>query len=248
MLTLSLFSGAGLLDMAFEELGFCVVRGPELIFGGDIRRFHVPAGKFDGVIGGPPCQRFSPLANVNRARYGEACLAPNLIPEFERVVAEAQPRWFLMENVDGAPLPGVPGYVVHSVVLNNRDCGGVQNRVRRFSFGTPAGLELQVETVPQPEEWAPAVTSKPGGRRAVEVLGPDGKPKGRQGRGAAGPTMRPLSEMARLQGLHEDFLAGSPFTAAGKRLAIANGVPLAMGRAVASAVRRAVDSDLPKES
>src|SRR2546430_12673163 len=37
----------------------CVVRGPDLLWGGDIRRFHPPAGKFDGVIGGPPCQLFS---------------------------------------------------------------------------------------------------------------------------------------------------------------------------------------------
>ena len=52
-LVLSLFPGIGLLDMAFEEEGFCVVRGPDLLWGGDIRRFHPPAGRFEGVIGGP---------------------------------------------------------------------------------------------------------------------------------------------------------------------------------------------------
>lgn len=31
---LSLFPGIGLLDMAFEEEGFCVVRGPDLLWGG----------------------------------------------------------------------------------------------------------------------------------------------------------------------------------------------------------------------
>lgn len=55
-LVLSLFPGIGLLDMAFCEEGFCVVRGPDLLWGGDIRKFHPPAGRFDGVIGGPPCQ------------------------------------------------------------------------------------------------------------------------------------------------------------------------------------------------
>ena len=50
---LSLFPGIGLLDQAFEEEGFCVVRGPDLLWGGDIRRFHPPAGVFDGIIGGP---------------------------------------------------------------------------------------------------------------------------------------------------------------------------------------------------
>ena len=44
-----LFPGIGLLDMAFEKEGFCVVRGPDLLWGGDIRSFHPPAGKFDGV-------------------------------------------------------------------------------------------------------------------------------------------------------------------------------------------------------
>jgi DNA (cytosine-5)-methyltransferase 1 len=59
MLVLSLFPGIGLLDLAFEEEGFCVVRGPDVLWGGDVRRFHPPAGKFYGIIGGPPCQSFS---------------------------------------------------------------------------------------------------------------------------------------------------------------------------------------------
>jgi hypothetical protein len=48
-LVLSLFPGIGLLDMAFEEEGFCVVRGPDLLWGGDIKNFHPPRGKFNGV-------------------------------------------------------------------------------------------------------------------------------------------------------------------------------------------------------
>lgn len=60
-LVLSLFPGIGLIDRAFEEQGFVVVRGPDVLWGGDIRNFHPPAGKFDGVIGGPPCQTFSSL-------------------------------------------------------------------------------------------------------------------------------------------------------------------------------------------
>src|SRR5207244_8841730 len=86
-LVLSLFPGIGLLDMAFEQEGFCVVRGPDVLWGGDIRRFHPPAAKFDGIIGGPPCQMFSSLirlviANGHKPRFG------NLIPEFERCVLE----------------------------------------------------------------------------------------------------------------------------------------------------------------
>ncbi len=95
-LVLSLFPGIGLLDMAFEEQGFCVVRGPDVLWGGDIGRFHPPAGRFEGVIGGPPCQCFSPLARIVRAK-GKEPRYGNLIPEFEGCVAEAQPEWFLEE-------------------------------------------------------------------------------------------------------------------------------------------------------
>ena len=109
MLVLSLFPGIGLLDMAFEQEGFTIVRGPDVLWGGDIRRFHPPAGVFDGVIGGPPCQTFSRLAIMTRFNGHEPKFG-NLIPEFERCVQEAQPRWFLMENVRDAPLPLVSGY------------------------------------------------------------------------------------------------------------------------------------------
>src|SRR3954469_5195248 len=105
-LVLSLFPGIGLLDMAFEEEGFCVVRGPDLLWGGDVRRFNPPAGRFDGVIGGPPCQLDTSLKRLEPAS-GEAKTAKahnrpepqgNMIPEFERCVRAVSPRWFVMEN------------------------------------------------------------------------------------------------------------------------------------------------------
>jgi DNA (cytosine-5)-methyltransferase 1 len=106
-LILSIFPGIDLLGLAFEQEGFCVVRGPDLLWGGDIHNFHVMPGHFDGIIGGPPCQAFSRLRFV--VQHNGYQLAENLIPEFERCVAEAQPTWFLMENVEGAPEPRVPG-------------------------------------------------------------------------------------------------------------------------------------------
>src|SRR4051812_4018572 len=117
-LILSLFPGIGLLDAAFEAEGFCVVRGPDVLWGGDIRRFHPPAGRFDGVIGGPPCQTFSSLAHLVRANGHEPRFG-NLIPEFERCIGCAMPHWFLMENVPQAPEPAHKHYSIVSFLLDN---------------------------------------------------------------------------------------------------------------------------------
>ena len=60
-LILSLFPGIDLLGQGFEAEGYCVVRGPDRLWGGDIQDFHCFSGRFDGVIGGPPCQDFTVL-------------------------------------------------------------------------------------------------------------------------------------------------------------------------------------------
>lgn len=245
-LVLSLFPGIGLLDMAFEQEGFCVVRGPDVLWGGDIRRFYPPAGKFDGVIGGPPCQAFSALVNINIKRYGKSRVAPNLIPEFTRAIEAANPRWFLMENVPRAPLPSPKWFVVHSQLLDNADFGGEQQRVRRISFGTESGVPLVVRKLPRRLFHAPAVTATSGGRRAVAVRDESGRVRGKRG-DADWHRLAPrrLTDMCELQGLPTKFLDGAPFTEAGKRQMVANGVPLPMGRAIAKAVKEATE---PKES
>jgi DNA (cytosine-5)-methyltransferase 1 len=245
MLVLSIFPGIGLLDMAFEEEGFCIVRGPDLLWGGDIRCFHPPGGRFDGVIGGPPCQRWSRLANIVRAVHGEDSLAPDLIPEFARCVVEARPAWFLMENVPPAPLPVLPpemGYGVQTFVANNRWTGSDQNRERRFTFGDCFGRQIWPEWgALESARWEPAVCSTAGGRRASVAIGGSGKPKGNQGRGPeARLRNRSFARECELQGLPSDFLAEAPFTAESKRVIVGNGVPLPMGRAIARAVKAAL--------
>ena len=242
-LVLSLFPGIGLLDMAFEEEGFCVVRGPDLLWGGDIRRFHPPAGRFDGVIGGPPCQRWSRLANIVRAVHGEASVAPDLIPDFRRIVLEAAPDWFVMENVPTAPLPETC-YAEQSFVANNRWTGAEQNRERRFTFGSRLGLRIRPRwEALLSSNWEPAVCSTAGGRRASVAIGGSGKPKGNQGlRPEARLRNRTLARECELQGLPTGFLSDAPFTLEGKRRAIGNGVPLPMGRAIARAVKAALES------
>ncbi len=134
-LVLSLFPGIDLLGRAFEEVwgsDICVVRGPDVIFGGDIRGWHVPPGKFDGVIGGPPCTWWSTASNIAKARGQK--VGPDLIPDFIRCVRECHPRWFVMENVQRAPVPQVPGYTVWSRMVNDLWFGGIQGRKRRISF------------------------------------------------------------------------------------------------------------------
>jgi DNA (cytosine-5)-methyltransferase 1 len=226
-LVLSLFPGIGLLDTAFEEAGFCVVRGPDLLWGGDIKNFHPPAGRFDGVIGGPPCQRFSGLGNVNRARWGDDSVMPDMIPDFARCVREAVPDWFLMENVPMAPAPHVPGYRFVQRLCDNRWCGGEQRRRRRFTFGCigfdPALFHINGVALE-------AVNERP---TVVSTGQADWK-------GSAERNRASITYMAESQGIDAARFDHSPFTVTELRRAIANGVPLAMGRAVAQAVLKVI--------
>jgi DNA (cytosine-5)-methyltransferase 1 len=225
-LVLSVFPGIGLLDRAFEESSFCVVRGPDLVWGGDVRTFHPPAGAFEGVIGGPPCQVFSPLIRIRGSR------SINLIPEFERVVHEAAPTWFLMENVRNAPIPEISGYTVRNYLFDNRWAGGAQQRRRRFSFGSLEGWKLTLET---------CALENP--KRVRCVLASDGK---RNGNGI--DAYRPdcshtisaqhlsIEDTLEAQGLPRGYLDHCPFTKDGKYRAVGNGVPLPMGRVFARAI------------
>ena len=240
-LVLSLFPGIGLLDMAFEEEGFCVVRGPDLLWGGDNRRFHPPSGKFAGVIGGPPCQKFSRMRHIN-PKCGEK--HGNMIPEFERVVDEAQPDWFLMENVQEAPIPALIGYTVRPYLIRDVWVGGETTRLRRFSFGCSwrmpdARLDIEVLALHRTDP-KPAVLAGGSGRAVPIALGGSGKIKSSR-RVCAGDRKTRDGFAAALegQGLPADFDL-PPFTVAAKVHAVGNGVPLPMGRAVARAVKRAM--------
>jgi len=319
-LVLSLFPGIGLLDRAFEEQGFSVVRGPDVLWGGDIRNFHPLPDRFEGIIGGPPCQTFSALANLVRAKGYEPKFG-NLIPDFGRCVIEAQPEWFLMENVPVAPEPVVTGYSVTSFVLDNCHLdsgdgfGEQQERKRRFSFGMrgtePPDLRRWIRPAALLLPRAGTITqthvnnSSEAKRRIQAVHGREGavvhapvcasrarerNPRFRQqaaldshavpvaiggsGKRKPGARVPPVTSsdgsgsvarreatvavtgshsgfarpkgghlvvyrwarMLELQGLPPDFLADAPFTVEGKRKAVANGVPLPMGRAIVRAV------------
>lgn len=232
-LVLSLFPGIGLLDRAFEECGFTVVRGPDVLWGGDVHNFHPPEGRFDGIIGGPPCQAHSTYAALNRAIGNK--IAPDLVPEFVRVVREAKPEWFLMENVPAVPDVTLDGYTIHRTLLNNRWLGEVQSRLRVFQFGSRKGAPLHVELAAlEALDYEPACLASEG--RSGQIANHTRK-------GVQKSWYKPCRDFSRfceLQGLPANFLEHAPFTSNGKYRVVGNGVPLPMGRAVANAVKRAI--------
>jgi DNA (cytosine-5)-methyltransferase 1 len=218
-LVLSLFPGIGMLDHAFELEGFCVVRGPDLVWGGDVKKFRPEVGYFHGVIGGPPCQAFSPIGNVNRARYGVQSVMPDLIPEFRRLVMRIAPDWWVMENSSRAYAPFEGCYELQ---IDNLELGEQQKRVRTFWSDLPLKVRKTAKRHPNPKH---TVTTKGG----VDWKGSRAK------RGAYS-----LEDACELQGLPRDFMSHTPFKRVEAMRLVANGVPIPMGRAIAKAVKRAL--------
>lgn len=209
-MVLSLFPGIDLLGRGFEEAGYTVVRGPDPIWGGDSHTFHVPAGLFEGVIGGPPCKGESKLAFLN-GDPGES-----LKTEFDRVVQEAAPDWWVMEGVVEHPAP----YVVK---LSPRWLGEKQSRKRYFHSNLDLQQYIEVVLFEHPE-FKHAV------RAANRALG--------IGTVRKGMASYRFDEMCELQGLPRDFRLDG-FTMELKYEVVGNGVPLVMSRQIAQAVRRA---------
>ena len=114
MIGLSLFSGVGGLDLAFEWAGgtvaamceidpFCrkVLRKhwPDVPLFGDVKEVSGKDESFaavDVIYGGFPCQPFS-VAGDRKGRDDTRYLWP----EFSRLVGEIGPRWVVAENVPG---------------------------------------------------------------------------------------------------------------------------------------------------
>jgi len=224
MLILSIFPGIDMLGKGFEEEGFYVVRGPDLVWGGDIRSFQAPSGKFNGVIGGPPCQDFSNARRTIPTGNGLA-----MLNEFKRIVLEAQPDWWLLENVERVPDVTIPGYHTQRFDLNARECGMVQYRRRHFQFGSPI---TQILTV-IPQRTSPAAQS----RIEPTCMATEGSKSNR----------RTWADFCELQGLPRDFdLPGLSIEA--KYRAVGNGVPIPMARTVARAIREAVNAPVASGS
>jgi DNA (cytosine-5)-methyltransferase 1 len=208
-LILSIFPGADLLGRGFECEGFCVVRGPDLVWGADVRTFHPLHAAFGGVIGGPPCQNFS-RANRNPDHFAGVAM----LDEFFRIVTEAGPDWWLMENVPGLPAYSWPaGWNVQRFNLNATECGVPQRRLRTFVFGFHEGYQLVIPRAAETPGASPCALASEG-RRLFR---------------------RSFADFCELQGLPRSFdLPG--LSLAAKYRAVGNGVPVPMARVIATAI------------
>ncbi|MFQ3576932.1 MAG: DNA cytosine methyltransferase [Cytophagales bacterium] len=157
----SLFSGAGGLDIGFKKAGFNVIWAneydkeiwetfeknyPETIL--DKRSItDIPSNDIPdcvGIIGGPPCQSWSEagaLRGINDKRG-------QLFFDFIRIIRDKKPLFFLAENVSGMLLPRnrqalenikemfrESGYTLSFALLNASDFGVPQDRMRVFFIG-----------------------------------------------------------------------------------------------------------------
>lgn len=163
MKAISLFSGAGGMDVGFRDAGYRIVAANEMdkhacetfranhpeteMLEGDIDSHMPELGAYKGVdvvFGGPPCQGFSVAGKMDPDDPRS-----KLIFSFCAVVELLKPRAFVMENVKAlgslTKFEGVrsrlisrfqkAGYAVTIHVLNAKDFGVPQSRERVFFFG-----------------------------------------------------------------------------------------------------------------
>lgn len=164
---ISLFSGAGGLDLGFEKAGFNIVAANEFdktiwetyeknhkakLIKGDI--CSISSDTFpdcDGIIGGPPCQSWSEagsLKGINDPRG-------QLFYQYIRILKDKKPQFFLAENVKGMMAKRhneavkniilefeKTGYDVHILLLNASDYGVPQDRKRVFYIGFRKDLKV----------------------------------------------------------------------------------------------------------
>lgn len=163
----ALFSGAGGLDLGFENAGFDIIYANEydktiwetyeknhkaFLDKRDIREIkssEIP--DCDGIIGGPPCQSWSEAGRMK----GFADARGQLFLEFIRILKDKQPKFFVAENVVGM-LSSAHGDAVQNILkmfddanydvtltlVNASDYGVPQDRKRVFYIGFRKDLNL----------------------------------------------------------------------------------------------------------
>lgn len=182
MKIVSLFSGAGGLDLGFEKAGFRTIWANEYdktIWATfeynfpktkldkrsvvDISPEEIPDA--DGIIGGPPCQSWSEAGagrGINDSRG-------QLFNDYIRILKVKQPKFFLVENVAGILHPKHSesfngfikafenaGYEVSWKLLDANDYNVPQNRLRVIIIGYRKDLEKKF-SFPDPEKHKPVL-------------------------------------------------------------------------------------------
>lgn len=188
MKVVSLFSGAGGLDLGLIQAGHEIIWandfdpdavatyraniGKEIVLGDICRVRSSSIPDCDVVVGGFPCQGFS---QANMLRFAED-ERNRLYLEFLRIVRDKQPLYFLAENVRGIlSLAGglaiqkiesdfaAAGYRVSKRLFNVADYGVPQMRKRVIIAGTRADLPNQLDfEFPEPTHADPLKAHKLG--------------------------------------------------------------------------------------
>lgn len=191
---IDLFCGAGGLSLAFHQAGFHIVAAVELdanaaatyrksfvesrspttellqldISATDTQnkllKVAKAAGNIDVLIGGPPCQDFSPA----RIKAERQAMRMSLLDHYLAVLKGLRPRAFLFENVPGlqsaddgrhwnrlSAAVRALGYSLSSELLNAEDFGVPQRRRRLFVVGLRD--RAQAFSFPVGKEKAPTV-------------------------------------------------------------------------------------------
>lgn len=170
MKLISLFAGAGGLDLGFEKAGFEIVVANEFdktiwdtyeknhsakLLKGDICNIASSAfPECDGIIGGPPCQSWSEAGSLR----GIDDPRGQLFYEYIRILKDKKPKFFLAENVKGMMAKRhseavtnivqqfeEAGYHVFIKLLNAMDYGVAQDRKRVFYIGFRKDLGIEFE-------------------------------------------------------------------------------------------------------
>lgn len=199
MEAISLFSGAGGMDIGFHAAGFRTVLACEMnsdaaatfrannlgpIIEGDVRNLlpTLRPGMAKVVFGGPPCQGISVAGKMNPQDPRS-----QLIESFLEAVKIVQPQAFVMENVDALltlakwqqkldhirMLAREMGYGIHCFVANAADYGVPQSRRRFFAIGLKGIPDDQIAnamSIAMKDAERPPVASK----TVFLALGPQG--------------------------------------------------------------------------
>lgn len=183
---LSLFAGAGGMDLGFEKAGFNVAIANEFdkkicptyrhnhthtkLIEGDIRKIDMidlEGQEIVGIIGGPPCQSWSEAG----ALKGIDDERGQLFYDYIRILRQIKPKFFVAENVSGIladrhkeAIEEIKekfkrsGYTLFIKMLNAEDYECPQDRDRVFFIGFRSDLGIEEFIWPEPIE--PKLTLK----------------------------------------------------------------------------------------